>query len=188
MKNGIWNKSRCRKSRKALNDEDYKELLAQGKELGLWAKDGEDKDAKYRANLPLVDEGRDAVNQAFVRGDFDKTTRDALLKDINEKEKNATAAWEAGLKLRMSRNEVVDVDKELANAPYPALATEKVDGLRKYQDEIAKKTEEEKKAEQEKQKAEKEKLDKAVKSRFFGEYAGEFATGMAEFCKKIRDR
>lgn len=147
---------------KTLNDEDYKELLAQGKELGLWAKDGEDKDAKYRANLSLVDEGRDAVNQAFVRGDLDKTTRDALLKDINEKEKNATAAWEAGLKLRMSRNEVVDVDKELANAPYPALATEKVDGLRKYQDEIAKKTEEEKKAEQEKQKAEKEKLDKAI--------------------------
>ncbi|MEI3581927.1 MAG: hypothetical protein V8R89_04565 [Alphaproteobacteria bacterium] len=62
----------------------------------------------------------------------------------------------------MSRNEVVDVDKELANAPYPALATEKVDGLRNYQDEIAKKTEEEKKAEQEKQKAEKEKLDKAI--------------------------
>jgi len=147
---------------KTLNDEDYKELLAQGKELGLWAKDGEDKDAKYRANLSLVDEGRDAVNQAFVRGDFDKTTRDALLKDIDEKEKNATAAWEAGLKLRMSRNEVVDVDKELANSPYPALATEKVDGLRKYQDEIAKKTEEEKKAEQEKQKAEKEKLDKAI--------------------------
>ena len=147
---------------KTLNDEDYKELLAQGKELGLWAKDGEDKDAKYRANLSLVDEGRDAVNQAFVRGDFDKTTRDALLKDIDEKEKNTTAAWEAGLKLRMSRNEVVDVDKELANAPYPALATEKVDGLRNYQDEIAKKTEEEKKAEQEKQKAEKEKLDKAV--------------------------
>ncbi|MEI3581928.1 MAG: hypothetical protein V8R89_04570 [Alphaproteobacteria bacterium] len=72
---------------KTLNDEDYKELLAQGKELGLWAKDGEDKDAKYRANLPLVDEGRDAVNQAFVRGDFDKTTRDALLKDIDEKKK-----------------------------------------------------------------------------------------------------
>lgn len=148
---------------KALNDEDYKELLAQGKELGLWAKDGEDKDAKYRANLPLVDEGRDAVNQAFVRGDFDKTTRDALLKDIDEKEKNATAAWEAGLKLRMSRNEVVDVDKELANSPYPALATEKVNGLKDYQNKIAQKTEEEKKAEQEKQKAEKEKLDKAVK-------------------------
>lgn len=148
---------------KTLNDEDYKELLAQGKELGLWAKDGEDKDAKYRANLPLVDEGRDAVNQAFVRGDFDKTTRDALLKDIDEKEKNATAAWEAGLKLRMSRNEVVDVDKELANSPYPALAMEKVDGLKQYQETINKKTEEEKKAEQEKQKAEKEKLDKAVK-------------------------
>lgn len=148
---------------KTLNDEDYKELLAQGKELGLWAKDGEDKDAKYRANLPLVDEGRDAVNQAFVRGDFDKTTRDALLKDIDEKEKNATAAWEAGLKLRMSRNEVVDVDKELANSPYPALATEKVNGLKDYQNKIAQKTEEEKKAEQEKQKAEKEKLDKAVK-------------------------
>lgn len=108
---------------KTLNDEDYKELLAQGKELGLWAKDGEDEDAKYRANLSLVDEGRDAVNQAFVRGDFDKTTRDALLKDIDEK----------------------------------------VKGLKDYQNEIAKKTEEEKKAEQEKQKAEKEKLDKAVK-------------------------
>ena len=147
---------------KTLNDEDYKELLAQGKELGLWEKDGEDKDAKYRANLPLVDEGRDAVNQAFVRGDFDKTTRDDLLKDIDEKEKNATAAWEAGLKLRMSRNEVVDVDKELANSPYPALATEKVKGLKDYQNEIAKKTEEEKKAEQEKQKAEKEELDKAI--------------------------
>ena len=129
----------------------------------MWAKDGEDKDAKYRANLPLVDEGRDAVNQAFVRGDFDKTTRDALLKDIDEKEKNAISAWEAGLKLRMSRNEVVDVDKELANSPYPALATEKVDGLKQYQETINKKTEEEKKAEQEKQKAEKEKLDKAVK-------------------------
>lgn len=147
---------------KALNDEDYKELLAQGKELGLWAKDGEDKDAKYRANLPLIDEGRDAVNQAFVRGDFDKTTRDALLKDIDEKEKNTMAAWEADLKLRMSAGEVVDVDKELANAPYPALATEKVKGLKDYQNEIAKKTEEEKKAEQEKQKAEKEKLDKAI--------------------------
>lgn len=148
---------------KTLNDEDYKELLAQGKELGLWAKDGEDEDAKYRANLSLVDEGRDAVNQAFVRGDFDKTTRDALLKDIDEKEKNATVAWEADLKLRMSAGEVVDVDKELANSPYPALATEKVKGLKDYQNEIAKKTEEEKKAEQEKQKAEKEKLDKAVK-------------------------
>lgn len=148
---------------KTLNDEDYKELLAQGKELGLWAKDGEDKDAKYRANLPLVDEGRDAVNQAFVRGDFDKTTRDALLKDIDEKEKNTMAAWEADLKLRMSAGEVVDVDKELANSPYPALATEKVDGLKQYQETINKKTEEEKKAEQEKQKAEKEKLDKAVK-------------------------
>ncbi len=148
---------------KTLNDEDYKELLDQGKELGLWAKDGEDKDAKYRANLPLVDEGRDAVNQAFVRGDFDKTTRDALLKDIDEKEKNTMAAWEADLKLRMSAGEVVDVDKELANSPYPALATEKVDGLKKYQETINKKTEEEKKAEQEKQKAEKEKLDKAVK-------------------------
>lgn len=148
---------------KTLNDEDYKELLAQGKELGLWAKDGEDEDAKYRANLSLVDEGRDAVNQAFVRGDFDKTTRDALLKDIDEKEKNATVAWEADLKLRMSAGEVVDVDKELANSPYPALATEKVKGLKDYQNEIAKKTEKEKKAEQEKQKAEKEKLDKAVK-------------------------
>lgn len=105
---------------KTLNDEDYKELLAQGKELGLWAKDGEDEDAKYRANLSLVDEGRDAVNQAFVRGDFDKTTRDALLKDIDEKEKNATVAWEADLKLRMSAGEVVDVDKELANSPYAA--------------------------------------------------------------------
>lgn len=148
---------------KELSDEDYKELLAQGKELGLWAKDGENKDAKYRANLSLVDEGRDAVNQAFARGDFDKTTRDALLKDIENKENNATAAWEADLKLRMSRNEVVDVDKELANAPYPALATEKVNGLREYQDKISKKTEEEKKTEQEKQKAEKEKLEKAIK-------------------------
>lgn len=148
---------------KELSDEDYKELLAQGKELGMWAEDGENKDAQYRANLSLVDEGRDAVNQAFVRGDIDKMTRDALLKDIKDKEDNATAAWEADLKLRMSRNEVVDVDKELANSPYPALATEKVDGLRKYQDEIAKKTEEEKKAEQEKQKAEKEKLENAIK-------------------------
>lgn len=114
-------------------------MLAQGKELGLWTKDGDNKDAKYRMHLPLVDEGRDAVNQAFVRGDIDKTTRDALLKDIKDKEDNATAAWEADLKLRMSRNEVVDVDKELANAPYPALATEKVNGLREYQNKIAKK-------------------------------------------------
>ena len=147
---------------KELSDEDYKELLAQGKELGLWTKDGDNKDAKYRMHLPLVDEGRDAVNQAFVRGDIDKTTRDALLKDIKDKEDNETAAWEADLKLRMSRNEVVDVDKELANAPYPALATEKVNGLREYQNKIAKKTEEEKKAEQEKLKAEKKERDEAI--------------------------
>ena len=141
----------------------YDFIIKECQEAALELPDTRNSDAKYRANLSLVDEGRDAVNQAFVRGDFDKTTRDALLKDIDEKEKNATAAWEAGLKLRMSRNEVMDVDKELANAPYPALATEKVKGLKDYQNEIAKKTEEEKKAEQEKQKVEKEKLDKAVK-------------------------
>lgn len=95
---------------KTLNDEDYEELLAQGKELGLWEKGGKDKDAEYRENLPLIDEGRDAVNQAFARGDFGKTTRDALLKDIDAKEKNEKAEQE---KLKKNKEKLDKAVKEL---------------------------------------------------------------------------
>ncbi len=131
-----------------LSDEDYKELLAQGKELGLWS-EGEDNDAQYRENMSLANEGREAVNQAFARGNINKKTRDALLKDIGEREKLATEVWEAGLKLRMSDGEIVDVDAELENAPYPLQATEKVNSLKEYQDKIVNKKAAERKADQE---------------------------------------
>lgn len=89
---------------------DVDRLIKQGEKRGLWKDSKENKDAEYRARLSLIDEGRDAVNQAFANGDISKATRDALLKDIDAKEKNETAEQK---KLKENKEKLDKAVKEL---------------------------------------------------------------------------
>lgn len=123
-----------------LSKETAKELLSEGKELGLFT-DEEDKDENYRENIYLQNGTKADVMQAFVEKKITKATADALYKDIDKRENAETEEWYYQIKNKISSGEDVDIQAEIDNSPVPLLASKKKDELIKAQENIKSKNE-----------------------------------------------